>query len=121
MPSPSATYGIVAARAGGACERACGGPAEQMHHRCARQMGGSSRSLWVNLPGNVVHICRACHEWATARPLEAQATGWVVRRGVAEQYGGAAAIPVTDLQGASRFLLNGGGTVPTVILHPEED
>ena len=82
-------------------------------------MGGSSRSSWVNLPSNVVHLCRACHEWATTCPFEARRTGWVVPRGVGQQQGTASVVPLTNLQGESFFLLDGGGIVPTVVLHPE--
>ena len=119
----SDVYAIVAERSGGVCERCRERPAQQMHHRCSRQAGGSKHTRWINLPSNVVHLCGTsadgCHGWATTRPLEARASGWVVPRGVAEQQGTAAVVPLTDLQGASFFLLDAGTVVPIVLLHPE--
>lgn len=120
MPEP---YDTVAERSGGMCERACGRPAQQMHHRCSRQAGGSKNTPWMQKPSNIVHLCGTsadgCHGWATSRPLEAQPTGWVVLRGLAQQYGGAGFQPLTDLQGRSFLLTDAGTKIPVVVLDSE--
>lgn len=78
-------------------------PAAQMHHRCARGMGGSS-AAWVDTASNGLHVCGTnadgCHGRATETHIRAsRLAGIVVPRGLAEQKGGCAAIPFQDANG----------------------
>lgn len=58
----------------------CDEPATDVHHRCARGMGGSSDPRTHDL-ANLVSLCRPCHSWAHSRPLEAAVDGYIVVRG----------------------------------------
>lgn len=72
---------LVKARAGGRCER-CAFPVPrdaETHHRIPRGMGGS-RDPRINLPSNLVSICRSCHRWAESHRDDAYRTGWLVHR-----------------------------------------
>jgi 5-methylcytosine-specific restriction protein A len=110
----SAVVELVLARSGGVCERCHQRPAQQIHHRCARQAGGSRHTPWINLPSNLAHLCGTsadgCHGYATAnRRGIAYDTGWVVPRGIADQQGGCQLIPVVDIHGQA-WLLDDDGT-----------
>lgn len=67
---------MVIARAGERCER-CGAPGADIHHRRARGMGGS-RDPHANLPGNLVLLCRGCHDWIESRRSWAYGQGWLI-------------------------------------------
>lgn len=74
----------VEERSRGVCERDGKHPATEIHHRTGRQMGGS-REPWVNLPGNLLHLCSPCHEEVTntnGNRAYIETCGWLVRRGV---------------------------------------
>lgn len=57
----------------------CDEPATDVHHRCARGMGGSSDPA-VHDPCNLVSLCRRCHGWAHSRPVDAAGDGYIVAR-----------------------------------------
>jgi 5-methylcytosine-specific restriction protein A len=110
---PADVVDLVLARSGGLCERCRSRPAEQIHHRCARQAGGSRHTPWINRPSNLAHLCGTnasrCHGYATEnRGGVAYDTGWVVRRGVADQAGGCHSIPVVDIYGQAWLLADDG-------------
>lgn len=70
---------IVRERAGGMCELAlpavCTRAATDYAHRAPRGMGGTSApGSWC--PCNGLAACRACHSWAEAHPVDAEARGW---------------------------------------------
>lgn len=74
----------VKTRSGGTCEICGRAPGVDIHHRTGRQMGGSQEE-WVNRPGNLLHLCRPCHEKVTnTRGFRAlyENNGWLVRRGI---------------------------------------
>lgn len=104
MPSteiPAAVRRLVYERSGGICERCYYWPATNVHHRVARQKGGSRHTPWINLPSNLPHLCGGptwgCHGFATQHPLSARPDGWVVPRGVAEQLGGCELVAMRDI------------------------
>lgn len=88
-PTP-ATVELVWERDAGRCAR-CGKPLRRddrgqswsLHHRMARGAGGS-RSLWVNLPGNLVLLdgsgVTGCHGDIESDRGLSYDTGWLVRR-----------------------------------------
>lgn len=92
----------------------------QLHHRVAKQMGGSRHTRWIDLPSNIVLLCgtssSGCHglctEVAVGRML---GDGWVVRRGIAEQAGGCAGITAVDTFGAG-WLFDDAGTKTRMLL-----
>lgn len=57
-----------------------------LHHRTARQMGGS-KLWWLNLPGNLIVLCGSgttgCHGWVESHREHAEERGFLVRRGQA--------------------------------------
>jgi hypothetical protein len=105
---PKESIRLVLERSGGVCERCLVRPASQIHHRCARQAGGSKHTSWINLASNLAHLCGSsadgCHGWATSFPALARDHGWVVLRAIAERLGGSGPIPVEDLFGRSWWL-----------------
>lgn len=71
---------IVEARSGGVCEVAaigCTGEATQMHHRRPKGMGGDKRPA-TNAPGNLLHVCYACHRMIEDNRLDAALHGWLL-------------------------------------------
>lgn len=61
---------VVAKRSGGMCE-CCGVKrATDMHHRKLRRHGDHAA-------GNIVHLCRPCHDWAHAEPAAALMHGFM--------------------------------------------
>lgn len=78
-----------------------------MHHRTPRQAGGS-RAAWISQASNGVDLCNECHRWVESNRSAAEATGWVVPRGEAEQTDGNADRPVCDVIG-NRWLLTDDG------------
>lgn len=86
---PTRVRAAIAARSGGRCEL-CGRPAEEIHHRRPRRMGGT---LWgdIHSPANLVHLDRPCHHWAETWSALADAAGVrLVHRGDVDP----AAVPV---------------------------
>lgn len=55
----------------------CQNGGEQLHHRSARRMGGTTR-LEANSPSNLVLLCRPCHADIESRRDHAIAHGWLV-------------------------------------------
>lgn len=113
---PSAVRRLVVERAtdeyGVGCER-CGryvGPGRfQIHHRCAKGMGGSS-APWIDLASNLVLLCGTssdgCHGLATEVQVSLmRSAGWVVPYGFASRLGGCSRIPAVDMY--SRWWLFG--------------
>lgn len=50
---------------------------EQIHHRKPRRMGGTTQAA-INAPGNLIWLCRDCHEWIESNRLAAVKAGWLV-------------------------------------------
>lgn len=62
---------VVWLRSGGWCEigmPGCTRVATDIHHRLGRKVGGrkGEAAEQINLPSNLVHTCRACHESVTS-------------------------------------------------------
>ena len=79
----AATRELVAARAGGRCER-CGTPAigsHNLHHRSARGRGGTKRD-GVNEASNLLYLCGSgttgCHGWVESHRALAYQLGLLV-------------------------------------------
>ena len=80
----SETAATIVARDRGCCAR-CGAAVAQgsrgrdwaIHHRAPRGRGGTRRA-WVNMPGNGVVLCTACHEWIESHREEARTAGFLV-------------------------------------------
>jgi len=68
---------VVYARSGGVCERCDSARAAHWHHRQNRSQGGR----WE--PTNGLHLCALCHHYVTVNPVESEAAGWTVPRGLA--------------------------------------
>lgn len=62
------------------CERCAERPYEQIHHRKPRGMGGSRNDPGINLPSNLLALCRICHEATESNREQAYEYGWLVRR-----------------------------------------
>lgn len=79
MPVTEQTATVVKERSGGMCECCWIAPGQQLHHRRAKGMGGDPR--WdVDLPGNLMNVCSACHHGRIhARPAWAVDNGYRVR------------------------------------------
>jgi len=71
---------IVKQRSRGVCERCLAAEAVQIHHRCPRGAGGSAHRPEVNLPANLIDLCRSCHELVESRREEAYVLGLLVHR-----------------------------------------
>ncbi len=84
---------LVHARSGMSCER-CGRSVKwdggEVHHRKGR--GGPN----PHDPTNLVHLCRDCHGHVHSHPEQSYDTGWMIRRGGAED---PAVVPILDLMG----------------------
>lgn len=70
---------LVMTRAGWRCQRCGAGRQLQVHHRVAKQMGGT-RSPLIHDPRLLVVLCATCHAWAHSRVTEARESGWILRR-----------------------------------------
>ncbi len=79
MRIPAKSLAVVMARSSGRCE-VCGAPGTQTHHRIPGGMGGS-RDPSHSLPGNLLRICLACHDFAHREVTVARDLGLLVRRG----------------------------------------
>jgi 5-methylcytosine-specific restriction protein A len=55
-------------------------PGEQIHHRRARGMGGSTDPE-ANLPANLIYVCAACHAFIESHRTWALEMGYLVRQG----------------------------------------
>lgn len=66
---------VVRARSKGYCEGAvsgiCTGVGQHFHHRKRRGPGG-------NEPGNVIHLCSACHNFAHHNRVDAERLGLII-------------------------------------------
>lgn len=107
-----AVRALVLDRSQGLCERDWCGPADHVHHRHPRQMGGT-RLAWVNRAGNLLHLAYRCHAWVeTQERALAESFGWLVPMGVDPL-----TVPVvlcSPTLGRSWVLLrDDGGLVPT--------
>jgi len=66
------------ARDGETCQ-SCGGRATDVHHRVRRGMGSSSsEAIYLGL-GNLISLCRQCHNRVHAEPMWAYKQGLSVR------------------------------------------
>lgn len=70
---PASSRGIVKFRDMGRCAR-CLMAGTDWHHRRSRRVKDEHQ----HCPCNGVWLCRACHLWAHAHPVEAIAAGFVV-------------------------------------------
>lgn len=70
---------MVRLRSGDVCELCGAGQAAQVHHRKARQEGGSSRDPAIHSVANLLHVCLWCHDMAERHP-DRWAFGWKVHR-----------------------------------------
>lgn len=100
------TRRVVYGRSGGLCERCRARPGVDVHHRRARGSGGST-APGINSPANLVHLCRACHEWVETNWSDAAETGWKIS--LQQQPTDATGIPLRDLAGRT-FLLDAEGS-----------
>lgn len=75
---PGDVRDAVWARDGGLCVW-CGHWATDTQHRQPRQMGGSTDPA-INLPSNLVAMCRVCHERTELYRSQARAYGLLVPR-----------------------------------------
>lgn len=98
---PVATRNLIWDRDSYECRR-CYRIGEQIHHRHARQMGGTRRP-WVNQPANLVLLCASCHAWIESHRALAEERGWLVREGTDP-----ATVPLLTVWG-DIFLDNKGG------------
>lgn len=53
-------------------------PGEQISHRSPRGMGGT-RDTELNLAGNLMYACAACHEFIEKNRTLAYDNGWLIR------------------------------------------
>jgi HNH endonuclease len=67
------TRKAVPGRSLGLCEFCGWRPAQDMHHRKSRGVGGR----WS--PANILHLCRYCHRFVTDHPMWAHALGLVCK------------------------------------------
>ena len=74
IPEKSRT--IVATRDMGRCVRCNSGASHEYHHRRGRSVPGAHQ----HCPGNGITLCRTCHAWVHAHPIESRAMGWIVSR-----------------------------------------
>ena len=69
--------GHVRRRSGGRCEahctKACHGTIQHFHHRLMRSQGGKGTI------DNCLGVCRACHDFVHAHPVESYLRGWLIR------------------------------------------
>src|SRR5688572_13031524 len=82
-PDPE-TRQRLAERSGDRCELAlpgCYGRATEVSHRQGRKSGGRHGEALAanNRLCNVMHACRACGQWVTDRPAEANDLGLVLK------------------------------------------
>jgi hypothetical protein len=75
-------------RSGGWCElrvsaSLCMGRAHDVAHRLGEGMGGRHGAAAVlnDRLSNVLHSCRACHDWCGREPFLARWAGWMLRTG----------------------------------------
>jgi len=73
----------LGARSGGVCEvarKGCFGRAVDPHHRVRRQAGGrrGAARLTSDQLANLLHVCRACHEWIHDHPAASREAGWML-------------------------------------------
>lgn len=95
----------VLMRSGGLCERCRANPADQMHHRRPRGMGGTSVE-WVGQAANAAHLCAACHRWVEAHRASSLMFGWLIPL---DTQATADLVPMVDLTGAMFTHDNAGG------------
>lgn len=58
--------------------QSCGLPAVDVHHRKVKGMGGSHDPS-VHSLANLICLCRNCHDYIHANPLESYGFGFLVR------------------------------------------
>lgn len=66
---------VILGRTGRVCEGCRSAAWTDKAHRVAASAGGR----WQ--PANVLGLCRACHGWAHANPLDAMVAGWILPAG----------------------------------------
>lgn len=97
----------VVLRAGYTCELCGSNPAQNVHHRVLRGMGGTGKS-WTHESWNLLAVCGSgtvgCHGWvhATRNRKAAEGYGWIVSR-----YSHPGIVPafVKDYNGRRRWVL----------------
>jgi hypothetical protein len=96
---------LVGIRAGGVCETCGSAPDIHTHHRLPRRSGGTLR-VCVNLPGNLLRLCYACHDRIESHRTEALKSGRLLHAGAEPDQ-----IPVL-LRYGFVFLQNDGKWLP---------
>lgn len=89
---PRAVKELIHARSGGVCELCGALPADQVHHRRPRGLGGTSDPT-VNRAANGIGICAPCHDVVEGRSVdhpvygrvrgsraESERKGWLISR-----------------------------------------
>ncbi len=76
---PESVRDIILTRSGGVCEIDGCGPANAIHHRAPRGMGGS-RGGWVNCAANGIAVSDACHAAIESDRKTALKNGWLISR-----------------------------------------
>lgn len=94
----------VVERDGQRCRR-CGKYGNEIHHRTARQHGGT-KAEWINGMANLVLLCSHCHQTITENPADAYVTGWSLRRMSLDRPD---RVPVVDVWGYMALLTDDGG------------
>ena len=69
---------LVRERDGNQCLR-CFGPADEVHHRAVRGMGGSGDDEVNYGPANLICLCRGCHDHVHSHPGESYENGFLVQ------------------------------------------
>ncbi len=80
---PDRVRRLVAERSQGLCEICGRRPAQQLHHRRPRKMGGSRRES-TNTPANLLAIDALCHADIESSRLHAESFGWLIPDAVAD-------------------------------------
>ena len=93
---PTAARERVWERQNRQCAR-CGGRGYQIHHRQRRREGGHA-------DGNLVGLCRTCHEWVHSHPDSAKERGYIVGISVDDP----SAVPIQTFMGLVLFDNDGG-------------
>ena len=101
---------VAAKRSLGVCEHCLRAAAEEFQHRCPRGAGGSAHRHEINLPANLLHVCRPCHTRMESEREWAYLHGLLVHRG---QRPSEVPVTVGTPPFTQRFLLDdhGGKTV----------
>lgn len=68
---------VILGRDNEACVR-CGYPANDVHHRIMKGMGGTRNEEVAYGPANLISLCRECHVYVHAHPAKSYEEGFLV-------------------------------------------